>query len=507
MTTGTPRPQPLQRSTSAGAATGRGRRIGLAGLAGLVGRAAPVVTTSASALGDRQSAGRLGTQDDGGIARARRRGWLLALLLLALLLVAAAGRLATGDPYAETGALVLAATLALSLAYQFLSVQRLHVTRHLSAFELEYGQRLVQRLRIEPTSWRDRLAATLCAVEVADAYVVPGMVAGGVAGPVGRGGWLEDERDVTCTRWGLHQVGPTTIRLTAPLGLLPRVRAAAPAEEVLVYPPALHLRRCGLRLESYYAGSTRAADAAPRPPAVAALRPYQPGRDALHAVHWPAYALTRELWVRQFERQRTQSAWLILDCYLDALSAVWARDALDVLQVAATSLAAYWLARADVEVGLLLGDAGGAEPARGAWQLQRIKRGIALARPARRERRLFDRLTALAATLRPEQGLIVLTARPPQAWEATLATLRASGKQVVVVYVTSDAAAAREEGPGTSASSVPTVAGGRRAEVWLSSAWAAPPQWPELARALEGLAQAKRLGIPRAAPSPREQER
>jgi len=266
------------------------------------------------------------------------------------------------------------------------------------------------------------------------------------------------------------------------------VSAAAPAEEVLVYPPALSLRRCGLRLESYYAGSTRAADAAPRPPAVAALRPYQPGRDALHAVHWPAYALTSELWVRQFERQRAQSAWLILDCYLDALPAVWARDALDVLQVAAASLAAYWLARADVEVGLLRGDAGGAEPAHGAWQLQRIKRGIALARPARSERRLFDRLTALAATLRPEQGLIVLTARPPQAWEATLATLHASGKQVVVVYVASDVPASLASRLGRSASSVPTVAGGRRAEVWLSSAWAAPPQWPELARALEGLA-------------------
>jgi uncharacterized protein (DUF58 family) len=221
---------------------------------------------------------------------------------------------------------------------------------------------------------------------------------------------------------------------------------------------------------------------------VAALRPYQPERDALHAVHWPAYARTGELWVRLFERQRAQSAWLMLDCYLDALPADWDRDALDVLQVAAASLAAYWLARADVEVGLLCGDGGGAEPARGAWQLQRIKRALALARPAGSERRLFDRLTALAATLRPEQGLVVLTARPPQAWEATLATLRASGKQVVVVYVASDVPASSEARAGTSASRVPPSAGGRRREVWLSSAWAAPPQWPELARALEGLA-------------------
>ncbi len=493
MTTRTRQPQPFPRSTAAGAATGCALPVGLAGLGTLVGRAAPTVTTGATALGDRRSAGRrgaagLGSQDDGGIARARRRGRLLALLLLALLLLATAGRLATGDPYAETGALVLAATLSLSLAYQFLTVQRLHVTRYLSALELEYGQRLVQRLRIEPTSWRDRLAATLCAVEVADAYVVPGMVAGGVAGPVGLGGWLEDERDVTCTRWGLHQVGPTTIRLTAPLGLLPRLRAASPAEEVLVYPPALSLRRCGLRLDSYYAGSTRAADAAPRPPAVAALRPYQPGRDALHAVHWPAYALTRELWVRQYERQRAQSAWLILDCYLDALPVIWARDALDVLQVAATSLAAYWLARADVEVGLLCGDAGGAEPARGAWQLQRIKRGIALVRPARSERRLFERLTALAATLRPEQGLVVLTARPPQAWETMLATLRASGKRVVVVYVAADAAAAGAP-PGSSAPVSPGLAHSPHTVVWLSSAWAAPRQWPALACALEGLTE------------------
>ena len=205
MTTPTRRPQPLPRTTSAGAATGHGLPIARAGLGILVGGAAPLETTGATALGDRRRAERRGaaglsTLDDSGIAHARRRGRLLALLLLALLLLAAAVRLATGDPYAETGALVLAATLALSLAYQFLTVQRLHVTRHLSALEVEYGQRLVQRLRIEPTSWRDRLAATLCAVEVADAYVVPGMVAGGVAGPVGRGGWLEDERDVICTR-------------------------------------------------------------------------------------------------------------------------------------------------------------------------------------------------------------------------------------------------------------------------------------------------------------------
>jgi uncharacterized protein (DUF58 family) len=454
--------------------------------------AAAVSSPSAQAAGGSLTAGRLraigtlGTAplDDGGIARARRRGRLLALLLLALLLLAATASLATGDAYAQTGALVLAATLGLSVGYRFLTVQHLHVTRELSAHELEYGQRLVQRLRIVPTSWRDRLAATLSAVEVADAFVVPGMVAGGVVGPVGRGGWLEDERDVVCTRWGLHQLGPTTVRLTAPLGLLARVSAAAPAQEVLVYPPVLHLRQCGLQLESYYAGSTRDADTAPRPPAVAALRPYQSGRDSLHAVHWPAYALTGELWVRQFERQRAQSAWLVLDSYLDAAPAVPARDALDVLQVAATSLAAYWLARADVEVGLLLGDAGGLAPARGNWQLQRIKRGVALAQPSHTERRLFDRLAALGATLRPEQGLVILTARPPDVWEATLAALRASGKQTVVVYVAADAPLGRSQ----ASASAPARPRARRTEAWLSSAWAVPPKWPALARALEGLA-------------------
>src|SRR5262249_13811027 len=151
-----------------------------------------------------------------------------------LLLLATLAGVATQDTYATTGALGLGTTLVLAVAYRFVTTSRgLEVTRLVTAEEVEYGGRVVQRLRITPTSWRNRLAATLCAVEVADISVVPGMVAGGVAGPVGRGGWLEDERDVVCTHWGLHQLGPTTIRLTAPLGLLPRVRAAAPAEDIL----------------------------------------------------------------------------------------------------------------------------------------------------------------------------------------------------------------------------------------------------------------------------------
>jgi uncharacterized protein (DUF58 family) len=123
-----------------------------------------------------------------------------------------------------------------------------------------------------------------------------------------------------CERRGVYRIGPLTARITDPLGIFQFAWRQNNARELTIYPPLVRLppwpvphgARGGLAQADLLQINVT--------PNVAGVRAYAPG-DPPSRVHWPYLARFGELYVKEFDQERSGALWIVLDLAAAAYAA------------------------------------------------------------------------------------------------------------------------------------------------------------------------------------------
>jgi uncharacterized protein (DUF58 family) len=169
-------------------------------------------------------------------------------------------------------------------------------------------------------SLRGSLHATLA---IADASSLPGHPRGEVVSLAigdrsdsGAGGTIWSPAPIPVERAGVYHLGPTFARLEGLWGLFSHTWQLCPAQELVVYPRAVALRRCILGNQGVMPGNRPAPNAPERPPDLVGVRPHRPG-DRLSRIAWRASYRSLLLEGRPMSKQFTAAAerslWILVD--------------------------------------------------------------------------------------------------------------------------------------------------------------------------------------------------
>lgn len=208
-----------------------------------------------------------------------------------------------------TAALLL---VLLSLLFSRVASTRLTVERDIHPRRLFFDARARVDLRL-----RNRSRLPTASIEVIDQVpialserpgaLLPSLAAGGVA---------TLSYEVLGRQRGRHQLGPVTVGLRDPFGLVRRRRTFGVQDEIVVYPPVWRLPEV-LPLAG---GSSAGGEGRPRPlqhgEDLANVREYVRGDD-LRKVHWPTTAHRGRLMVRQPEAPQDPRGVVVLDIRAD----------------------------------------------------------------------------------------------------------------------------------------------------------------------------------------------
>lgn len=111
---------------------------------------------------------------------------------------------------------------------------------------------------------------------------------------------------------GLYTVGPLIVEAGDPLGLFSLKRTLDKGQNILVYPAAVELpffqAEAGPLLNKLRTGDATGV--------ISGIREYVPG-DGLNRIHWRSSAHMDKLMVKEFEIDRTEKIWVILDLSRD----------------------------------------------------------------------------------------------------------------------------------------------------------------------------------------------
>ncbi len=155
----------------------------------------------------------------------------------------------------------------------------------------------------------------------------------------------------TCTLRGYYRIGPMSLRVADPFGLIQREVIAAEKRSLIVYPRVVPLQRLHLPSPSALAVLPSRTPLLEDPARLIGVREYGP-TDSLRRIHWTATARMGTLMVKQFEYGVSRSTMLCLDlCRYDYEP----RDRLHAMELAivvAASLASHAVSREHLEVGL-----------------------------------------------------------------------------------------------------------------------------------------------------------
>jgi uncharacterized protein (DUF58 family) len=210
-----------------------------------------------------------------------------------------------------------------------------------------------------------------------------------------------------CSRRGLFNIGPTSLRTGDPLGLY-SVYLHDPAHvSVMVMPPVVPLPH----IEVAPAG--RSGEGRPRPNApepavsVATVRPYQSG-DALRWIHWRTSARKDDLFVKLFDNTPSSDWWILLDMDKKVQVGEGQHSTQEHSVVLAASLADRGL-NSNRAVGLV---AGGERlvwlsPREGSERRWEILRALALVTPG--ERSLAELLARMKPAIGQRSSLVIIT--------------------------------------------------------------------------------------------------
>lgn len=151
----------------------------------------------------------------------------------------------------------------------------------------------------------------LIGLEIEDGSTLPGYGARRVldAEPGERYVWRTTAR---CERRGRYRLGPLSARCVDPVGLFRYEWREEASRQLVVYPPLVRLP--ALAPPNGARGGLAQADLLQifATPNVAGLRAYTPG-DPPSRIHWPYVARYGDLYVKEFDQERSGALWIVLD--------------------------------------------------------------------------------------------------------------------------------------------------------------------------------------------------
>jgi uncharacterized protein (DUF58 family) len=245
---------------------------------------------------------------------------------------------------------------------------------------------------------------------------------------------------LSCGRRGFHEFGPALLRAGDPFGFFTSRRSNTAPNAIIVYPRVHEIEDFGLPALQPF-GETRVARHLLADPArVVGIRDYRP-EDPFRGIHWKATARLMRLQVKVEEPVTAPQLGIFAN--LDTFDHYW--EGLDVevaeqvIEIAASI--AIWAERQRFATGIYAnGIVAGSDqalripPGRGLAQMPRILEGLAKLTPYSTVN--FARVLGLETHRFPwGSTLVIVTRMMPEALQAQIASLIASGKRVVLVPI------------------------------------------------------------------------
>ncbi|MGB8213101.1 MAG: DUF58 domain-containing protein [Anaerolineales bacterium] len=312
--------------------------------------------------------------------------------------------------------IILGGSWLVSFFWTFSLARRLFMDRKMRYGWAQVGDQLEERFTVVNDSFLPGLW-----LEVEDHSDLPGYTAGRVTS-IGGNQSMEWKTEGICTRRGLFNLGPTTLRSGDPLGLCSLELVHPNATVLLVLPPVLPLPAIEIA-----AGGRAGEGRRPRRAAlestvsVETVREYVSG-DPLKAIHWPTSARRDTLYVRQFEHMPASDWWIFLDLERRIQVGSGFASTEEHGVILAASLADRGL-RAGHSVGLVMcsPEPTWISPQHASGHAMRILRTLALAKPG--ERPLAELLQEAQKSIRQGASLIIITPNVQADWAASMLQL------------------------------------------------------------------------------------
>ncbi len=203
--------------------------------------------------------------------------------------------------------IIMAGSWLLSFFWTFSLARRIFMDRKMRYGWAQVGDQLEERFTVFNDSFLPGLW-----LEVDDHSNLPGYIASRVTS-IGGNQSMEWKTEGACTRRGLFNLGPATLRSGDPLGLCSLELSHPNSTVLLVLPPVLPLPAIEIAAGGRAGEGRRLRRAALETTvSVETVREYVSG-DPLKAIHWPTSARRDALFVRQFEHMPSSDWWIFLD--------------------------------------------------------------------------------------------------------------------------------------------------------------------------------------------------
>ncbi len=252
------------------------------------------------------------------------------------------------------------------------------------------------------------------------------------------------EIETPCPRRGAYRIDPLRLRTSDPFGLISFERRFGTSRQVLVYPTAAELPRYRMPTPNPGQSAVRYRPATGPAPVVGSIRPYSDG-DSERLVHWPSSLRRGRLMVKQFDEERGDECWVVVDVRQRA-AAPEPEESSAELAISAAAAVTKRLAALRHPVGLIVN---GARLERipvglGVAHAQRINEALALAE-AGQGRPLAQLLRSEARGWRRRTSVVVISAAGEDGWVDELLRRRRRLGGVATVLIAGAESAATEE--------------------------------------------------------------
>ncbi len=226
-----------------------------------------------------------------------------------LFLVTVAGALSSGRSLWWSFAGALFTLIVISVAWAWVSVNRLRLHRRTLTRVAQAGQTfeeefIVYNLGRIPKLW----------LEVHDYSTLPGHAASRVTGLIGARQWRGWRTRTLCRERGRYTLGPVVVRSSDPLGIYQMERAIQRVHSILVYPATENFREFPLPTGQLPGGDTQRRRTHYVTTNAAGVRDYMNG-DGINRIHWPITMKRNRLTVKEFELDPMSDLWILLDLH------------------------------------------------------------------------------------------------------------------------------------------------------------------------------------------------
>ena len=334
--------------------------------------------------------------------------------------------------------------IAVAGLWAWASGQGLHVRMSRSRDRVQAGEAIIERFEIESASRLPKLW-----LELEERSTLPGHRAKFVAslGPNGRRSW---RLQTTCTRRGVYELGPISVRGGDPFGIFDRELRFGHRRSLVVYPRAVDLPRysappANLPGEGRFRRRTHYVT-----PNAAGIRDYEPG-DSVNRIHWPSTLRSGDLKVKTFELDPASHMWVVLDLARQEHAGQGDDASIETAVTAAASIARLFINQSR-SVGLMMfGEKLEViEPDRGTQHFGRMLEALAVAQPDG---------TVPVATLLYQQSrrwgrhttVCVVTGSTDPRWQGAIRSLTRRGVKTAVALLDLDSWGGRAGAPATAA--------------------------------------------------------